>query len=87
MLNICHAEKVLHQLLHPPTVAQDTIPPTVLQIDPADDSSGISPTTIVKIVFSEPMLNTSVKDGISLLTDGEVIQAEVTYDDITNSVG
>jgi Concanavalin A-like lectin/glucanases superfamily/Bacterial Ig-like domain/Bacterial Ig domain len=63
------------------TVTADTTPPTVTGVTPADGAAGVSPTTVVTAIFSEPMAAASITTTNVELRNaaGAVLPSAVTY--------
>jgi hypothetical protein len=61
---------------------QDTTPPTVTGVTPANNATGVPTTAAVKVTFSEAMNASSINASTVLLKDagGSTVSASVSYD-------
>jgi hypothetical protein len=59
----------------------DTTPPTITATSPANGTTGVTPTTLVRATFNEPMLASTITSGTVTLQKGAAgVAATVGYD-------
>jgi len=64
---------------------QDTTPPTVLSVEPADGSTDVAVESTVVANFSEPIVPASIQNGFTLMAPGNTVVASTTSWDPANN--
>ncbi len=71
-------------------VVNDTVPnwrdPLVISSDPADQAVDVPTNAVLKVVFSRPIVDTTLADRVTLETGGVSVAGTVTYDAALNTV-